>query len=232
MIVATVALLVALAGTAFGGTVARLINGSRIKNHSISGKKLKKDTLTGAQIKESSLGTVPSAANAVHASTADTSTHATTADAATNAANAATVGGFTVRKISYAPSAATPTPTPTTILDLGGLTLKASCTGGGTVAIAIGSAVDHANFNAVMWNSGSGLGHSDGLHHADFSTTTSDDLTDGNAWGENSFTYAAPSGVIVNGQLSFESGSSAISGLFNHAAACLVSGFAMSNASS
>ena len=182
-VIALVALGVALGGTATGATV--LLNGSRIKKASIPGNRLKRDSVTGKQIKESSLGNVPkatSATNAAHAGTADSATnaanatHAGTADSATNAAiaaNANSVDGITVRKVFYAPATATSTPTP--ILSLGGLTLSATC-GGGDVAIRVTSAIDHADLTSEMWNGGSG--HADGLHHTDFNTTSSDDLTE------------------------------------------------------
>jgi hypothetical protein len=250
MVVASLALAVALGGTAFAGPVARLISGSTIKPRSLPGNRLKNDTLTGKQIKESSLGTVPnatSATNATHAGTADSATNATnaanatnathagTADSATNATNAATagnanaVGGITVRKVFYAPTTATPTPT--TVLSLGGLTLNASCNGG-TIAILVTSSVDHSHFASEMWNSAGGGGGADGLHHTDFNTTNSDDLTDQNDWGETSFTYTKPDGTIVNGQVSFDSSNVIGGDIFNHTAACLVSGFAMSTVSS
>ena len=237
MVVAGLALAFALGGTALAGPVARLgkmINGSTIKPHSMPGNRLENDTLTGKQIKESSLGIVPKATNAAHADASDAAasatnaTHASTADSATTAATAANanaVGGVTVRKVFYAPANATPTPT--TILSLGGLTLSASCNGG-TVQILITSAVDHSHFSSEMWNAGSGTGHADGLHHTDFNTTSSDDLTDGNDWGETSFTYTKPGGTLVDGQFSFDSSNTIGGDIFNHSAACLVSGIAMS----
>jgi len=60
------------------------------------------------------------------------------------------------------------------------------------------SAVDHADLTSEMWNGGAG--HTDGLHRTDFNTTSGDDLTDGNSWGETSFTYTTPDGTIVNGR--------------------------------
>jgi len=63
MVVAVIALVAALAGTAIA---AHKINGGLIKKHTIGGSKLKKDTLTGYQIKNSKLGTVPAAQRATH----------------------------------------------------------------------------------------------------------------------------------------------------------------------
>lgn len=63
MVVALIALLVALAGTAYA---AQSINGGAIKKQTIGGGKLKHKTLTGYQINLAKLGTVPFAKVATH----------------------------------------------------------------------------------------------------------------------------------------------------------------------
>jgi hypothetical protein len=63
MVVALIALLTALAGTAYA---AQTINGGAIKKQTIGGGKLKQDTLTAFQINNNKLGTVPSAEVATH----------------------------------------------------------------------------------------------------------------------------------------------------------------------
>src|SRR3954453_74659 len=63
MIVAVIALIVALAGTAYA---AQSINGGAIKKQTIGGGKLKKKTLTGFQINTNKLGVVPTAKRAAH----------------------------------------------------------------------------------------------------------------------------------------------------------------------
>lgn len=63
MVVAMIALVVALAGTAYA---AQTINGGAIKKQTIGGGKLKEDTLTGFQINTNKLGTVPLAQVATH----------------------------------------------------------------------------------------------------------------------------------------------------------------------
>jgi hypothetical protein len=63
MVVAIVALIVALAGTAYA---AQSINGGAIKKQTIGGGKLKKKTLTGFQINTNKLGVIPAAARAAH----------------------------------------------------------------------------------------------------------------------------------------------------------------------
>jgi hypothetical protein len=63
MVVAVIALIAALAGTAFA---AQNINGGAIKKQTIGGGKLKQKTLTGFQINTNKLGVVPSAQRAAH----------------------------------------------------------------------------------------------------------------------------------------------------------------------
>jgi hypothetical protein len=95
LVIACLALFVALGGVGYAaatiGSSAIVDNSIRskdVRNNDLRGKDVRADTLKGADIDESSLGQVPSAANA------DNSAHATNATNATNAANADTVGGI------------------------------------------------------------------------------------------------------------------------------------------
>ncbi len=63
MVVAIVALIAALGGTAYA---AKVINGAQIQRGTITAGKLKKKTLTGFQINTTKLGVVPSAKTATH----------------------------------------------------------------------------------------------------------------------------------------------------------------------
>ncbi len=63
MIVAVIALIVALGGTAIA---AQNINGGAIQKQTIGGGKLKQKTLTGFQINTNKLGVVPAAKRAAH----------------------------------------------------------------------------------------------------------------------------------------------------------------------
>jgi hypothetical protein len=65
LVVSVIALIVALAGTAYA---AQRINGGSIIKQSIGGGKIKKNTLTGFQIKGSKLGVVPAAMKATNVS--------------------------------------------------------------------------------------------------------------------------------------------------------------------
>jgi hypothetical protein len=204
LIVASLALVVAVSGTAYAAVT--------IADHSIAGRKLINDTLTGAQIKESRLGEVR------HAAKADT------------------VGGIIVRKVFYAPKHNSSTPT--TILHLGGLVMKATCANG-DLEVVMTSTVDHAHLASEMWNS-AGDGSADGLHHSDFGPNSAshlESLGDGNAYGETSFTYTRANGTVVNGQVSFDSSDLNVfhpgdGDIFDHTAKCLVSGFVTSTTAS
>jgi len=144
LILATLALVVALGGTAYAVTK---IDGSALVDHSVSGRKMINDTLTGTQIKESSLGKVP------------------------HAGDAGTVSGLTVRKVFYAP--ASTSGSATKLFSLGGLTVKGACVAGPMVQILASTAFTHAHLTSVMWNSAGG-GGADGLHVPDFSAQTVD----------------------------------------------------------
>ena len=103
LVIACLALFVALGGVGYAaatiGSAAIVDNSIRskdVRNNDLRGKDVRTNTLKGADVDESSLGKVPSAANAdsaataAHATNADNATNATTAQ---NAANADTVGG-------------------------------------------------------------------------------------------------------------------------------------------
>jgi hypothetical protein len=110
LVIACLALFVALGGVGYAaatiGSAAIVDNSIRskdVRNNDLRGKDVRTNTLKGGDIDESSLGQVPSSANAdnaTHAANADNATNATNAANATNATNAAnaenanTVGGI------------------------------------------------------------------------------------------------------------------------------------------
>ena len=136
MVVAVVALVATLAGTAFAGvaTISKLngktvkknsLPGNRVKKKSLPGNRIKKNSITGKQVKESSLGKVPNA---------------------TNAGNANTVGGNSVSKIA-APLAAG---TNATLFSGKGLTLSASCSAGAALAITATTSKQAAIYSELI----------------------------------------------------------------------------------
>lgn len=70
MVVALIALIVAVGGTAYANGFGPFSGNKIIKKGSLSGNRLQNHTLTGTQINVSKLGTVPNATTAVNASTA------------------------------------------------------------------------------------------------------------------------------------------------------------------
>jgi hypothetical protein len=94
MAVAMTALVVSLGGTAAGAS--HLLSGSKIRKNSIPANRLRQNSVTGTQVNEAKLGTVPSAANATHAVTADTAAAATSAGGAppTGAAGGTLAGSY------------------------------------------------------------------------------------------------------------------------------------------
>ena len=91
MMVALLALIVALGGTAFAA-VAMVKGDKLIKKGSLSGNRLRKHTITGTQVNLSKLGKVPSATNADSATSATNAGYATNATNATNASFATNSG--------------------------------------------------------------------------------------------------------------------------------------------
>jgi hypothetical protein len=122
----------------------KTVTGGKIKDKTITGGKIKSKTLTSTQIDVAKLGKVPSATNADRASSAGS------ADSASTAGN---VAGLTLRKFNFnAPANTSQQP----ILDVGGLVIQASCSGGGVVGGVVQSTVD----NAIEMHQGFAVGGS------------------------------------------------------------------------
>jgi hypothetical protein len=118
LVISIVALVLAASGTAVAAS--KLVSGnSLIKVNSLSGNRLKKGSVTGKQIALNSLGTVPSAKQAISATSATSATTATTANTAT------TAGSAPIANVTYVTSGGNVTS--------GVLTLTATCPSGTTV---------------------------------------------------------------------------------------------------
>ena len=154
MIVALIALSVALGGTTYAVRISRLpkrsvgpaqirskavrcrhikarnISRTKIARNAINSSLVAANSLRGSDILESSLGTVPSA---------------TTAD------DAKTVGGLTVQKLSFNALAGTAA---TKVLELGGLTLTATCSAGHALSVVATTSADGALIHAGGTTSG------------------------------------------------------------------------------
>ena len=91
--IAMLALFIALGGTTFAAANAlprNSVGTKQLKNNAVISSKIKNNQVTGADVNESSLGKVPSATNADHATAADSATNATNATHATSADSATT----------------------------------------------------------------------------------------------------------------------------------------------
>ena len=180
---------------------------TKIKNEAVTGGKIKKGTITGSNLNLSSIGTVPSATNASHSSTADNASHASNSD---------TVGGNTVKKFFFSTNETTATKK--TILSLDGLTVTAGCEGGTLSMVGTTSA------NAEI--------HAGGTYLPKTPFYVEDDTFESgeefNFLGEETdsvqgtFTYTQPGGAVVTGTFLSEEGAFPSPGVD-----CLISGYAI-----
>lgn len=136
-VIACLALLLALAGTAGAdpvGELSRLISGSQIKKNSIRGNRLVRGTITGREVNERRIGTVPRATRAQSAFNADL------------------VGALAVRKVFFrGPAGAAPVQ----VFAGAGLTLFASCNAAGDPVLRATTAVNGATIRVGRVGAGS-----------------------------------------------------------------------------
>jgi hypothetical protein len=162
-VIATLALVVALGGTAYATTK---ISGSQIKKHSIPGNRMKNNTLTGTQIRESKLGKVP---NAKHADSATKATNATNATNAGHAGSASSVNGNDVDSFSVtvAKDGASQD------VSLPGINLSGNCPSGATNLDAIGTEASAESYQLNAIDAGTITGVTDNS----FSSTHGDNVS-------------------------------------------------------
>lgn len=112
----------------------RSLTGRDVKSNSLtgrvigglSGRDIIEDGIDGSDVDERTLEAVGSARRA------DSADSATRADTATRADSATTLNGVRVQRMNYARAVNADT---TTVVDLGGLALRARCTGAGALAV-------------------------------------------------------------------------------------------------
>lgn len=99
-VMSSIAVFIVMGGAAYAAVQLpkNSVGTKQIKKNAVIGSKVKNGSLTGADINASTLGNVPSATNANHASAADSASHATSADNATGASSPNTLAsGATLR---------------------------------------------------------------------------------------------------------------------------------------
>jgi hypothetical protein len=227
MVISVIALIVAMGGTGYAALSLpknsvgskqlkkNAVTASKIKKNAITGSKVKNRSLTGADLNAGTVGKVPSAANADHAAAADNATNAGHAGSADSATNADAVGGLAVKKIFF--REVTGSGVATTILDLGGLQLVATCSNASALSLIAKTTVDNADIHASTLASAfdystnrldSGghqytdtVGGTDELEDNDFDVADTLDVAD-NPWtGTDAMNgvvnYATPAGAVV-----------------------------------
>jgi hypothetical protein len=196
-ILAFVALLVALGGSAVAGVpakVARAISGTTIKKHSISGVRLENNTLTGKQIAESKLSIVPKSKRTIFAHNAGS---------AGTAINSGAVGGLAVHKIDFAAAEGT---NPSTILAAQGLTLSASCSGAGNPVLSASSGANDSDIRISVVQSTttkSGANTTRVTADSNFDAGNTINATVGAPRGNGTLAFASAAGKIVHVSYSF-----------------------------
>lgn len=161
----------------------------KIKKEAVTTAKIKKDAVTGAKVKESSLGEVPSAANA---------------------ANANAVNGMHLGRINFVAGANTSN---TTIFSANGLTLNASCDAGeelnvtATTSVSNSEIYESGNFNdtyAGGWDDNFDVGDTEPV---------GEEIGDGTQQEvQGQLVYSNPTGGIVTIQFSLNDNEEAFGG--------------------
>jgi hypothetical protein len=174
----------------------------KIKKEAVTTSKIKKDAVTGAKVKESSLGQVPSAANA------DTATNA-------NATN-----GMHLAKIRFS---AGPNTANTTIFSAAGLTLNASCSSGEELNVTATTSVN----DSEIYESGNFTSTFDGGFDDNFDVgdteNVGEEIGDGTQQEvQGQVVYSTPAGAVVTIQFSLND-----NGSYGETTACAVAGTAV-----
>lgn len=237
-LVSTIALFVALGGGAYALEGVNRVNSGDVKNNTLTSKDQKdgkgtkgvdvtNNSLKGADVDESSLGQVPSAANANHANSADTATNASNAadaDHADQADNATTVNSVGVQGVRYRQDAVTNSPTE--VVALGGLTVTANCNGGDLSLVATTS-TDNATLSSAAIDTISDVVDTNTVHDDDFDASGPVNLlaADDNDQVLN-IQYTRPGGGILNPSAAT---SAVLIADSNGGVNCLVTGHAFRN---
>lgn len=189
MIVACLALLVALGGTAGADPVAemtRLISGGQIKKNSIRGNRLVRGTITGREVNERRLGTVPRATRAQ------------------SALNADLVGALAVRRLFFrGPAGAAPVQ----LFSGAGLTLFASCSATGKPVLRATTAVNGSTIAFLRTGTTANAAQTGGTKA--FNVGSSITVLGASATGAGTLTYARPDGAVATVSLGYADSPSA-----------------------
>lgn len=196
LVTSSLALAVAVGGT---GYAAAKIGTNDIKNDAITSTKIKNGAVNGNDVKESTLDKVPSAKNA---------------DSATFAGDADTVDGAHVVLVEHRSGEVSEVP----IGSLNGLTVRVSCTAGGSETLTATTVVDNAEISVNSFDASDDNGGIQNSISDDFDSGQVFTLVNAAAATDRQYTltYATPDGPSVTAVLTTEDGAANL---------CWVSGY-------
>lgn len=208
MVVATLALVAALGGTAFAGPVARLaasIDGRSVRPNTLPGDRVIKQSLPGAAIAHGAIAgnlirhqTIPGATIEHNAIAGDLVRHDTLTGYNINEStlgtvpSASTVGGLNVKKF-FAKQGVNTAPAP--VATVGGVTIIAGCDASGNPSLVAQTSANNSVIRGEAAQTAYGNGN--------FVSGVSQNLRGTAQRGSGSFTYTTPSGSVVSAQYQF-----------------------------
>jgi hypothetical protein len=221
LVLSAIAVFMSLGGVSYGLAAATVnsrtienntVRSKDIRNNQVSTKDLRNGSVKGPDVLESSLGTVPSAQSA---QTAQSAQSAQSAESANNAGN---VDGMSLAKIDYGAPDGSPL---TDVVSVGGVTIQASCSGGGNIAVSARSEVEDAMIHvstidatSTLDSNGDTPGDDDSRYGEDDSfdvgQTESLSLPAGGDSTQGRFTFAAPNGSVVTAHYLIEDNTAAL----------------------
>jgi hypothetical protein len=234
LVLSAIAVFMSLGGVSYGLAAASInsrtimdntVRSKDIRNNQVSTKDLRNGSVKGPDVLESSLGTVPSAQSAQSAQSAHS---AQTADLANSAGN---VDGMSLAKIDYGAPAGS---AQTDVVSIGGVTIQASCSAAGDIAVSARSEAENAMIHVSTIDSASTLDSNGDTPGDDDSRYGEDDSFDAGQSeplslpvnGDSTqgwFTFAAPNGSVVTASYLIEESTDA----FGTANDCHVKGTAV-----
>jgi hypothetical protein len=224
LVLSAIAVFMSLGGVSYGLAAASVdsrtienntVRSKDIRNNHVNTKDLRNGSVKGPDVLESSLGTVPSAKSAQTAASAQSAQSAQSAESANSAGN---VDGMSLAKISYGAPDGSPL---TDVVSVGGVTIQASCSGGGNIAVSARSEVEDAMIHvstidatSTLDSNGDTPGDDDSRYGEDDSfdvgQTESLSLPAGGDSTQGWFTFAAPNGSVVTAHYLIEDNTAAL----------------------
>jgi hypothetical protein len=221
LVLSAIAVFMSLGGVSYGLAAASIdsraiknneVRSIDIRNGQVKGKDVKNGSVRGPDVLESSLGLVPSAQSA------QTAQSAQSAESAQSAQSAGSVDGLNLAKIDYAAPVGT---AQSDVVSIGGVTIQASCSAGGDIAVQARSEVEDSMIHVTTVDpttSADSGGDTPGDVDSRYGEDDSFDLGQAEllslpANGDSthgSFSFAAPNGSVVTASYLIEEDTDAL----------------------